>query len=127
MNRELLYGFLAIIATLVVSFVLFIFVRGQLASYIALVLSLLVVIAFTHFYFRKPAAAKVSRLAISMVTATVIFYVLIVAIIAGKGIDFLYSLPFWATTIESIAIPFGYAKLTKRQNNNANNVGNLTN
>ncbi len=126
MKRELLYGFFAIIATLVVTFALFIFVRGQLASYIALVLSLLVVIAFTHFYFRKPNV-NVSHLAISMLGTTVLLYVLIVAILAGKGINFLYSPPFWATAIESIAIPFGYAKLTKRQNANNPNDTNKPN
>ncbi len=124
MKREFIYGFFAIIATLLASFVLFIFVRGQIASYIALLLSLLVIIAFTHFYFRKSHSVNVQHLVLSMVGTTIVLYVLIVAIIAGKGIDFLYSPPFWLTAIESIAIPFGYAKLAKRKTNNSDNSNN---
>ncbi len=118
MKRELLYGIFAILSTFVLSFAMFIFIRGgSLAPYIALVLSFLAILIFTHFYFKRQKLTpntNAQKLSLVMLATTVILYVVIVAIIAGKGINLIYSSPFWATAIESVAVPFAYAKFVKR-------------
>ncbi|MDP3742398.1 MAG: hypothetical protein Q8R15_03725 [Candidatus Micrarchaeota archaeon] len=118
MKRELIYGIFAILSTFVLSFITFIFMSNSaITPYAALFISLVTILLFTHFYFKQRSSqnTNVTQFSLVMLGTTVILYALTVGIVAGKGISFIYSsLPFWITAIESIAVPFTYAKLVKR-------------
>ena len=114
MKTTLLYSFLAVLTTFIINFVLFLFLGNETAKNATLALNLIIVIAFTHLYY-KTANPNLFSFILLLVANTLCLNLIISGAIARQGLSFFSSIYFWGQTIERIVMPVLYEKLLARK------------
>ncbi len=110
MKHEFFYAFILVAMYLGLEVVSAMFVRTDLYRYAALFLNIFLVLAAVHLYYAYSPEPNANSFAVISLGVTVFFYLLFFGIFLARGIVFLYSIFFWASTLERMVIPFLYEK-----------------
>ena len=109
MKTALLYSFLAVLTTTILSFILFLFLGNEMAKNATLLLNILIVIAYTYLYY-KTANPNLYSFILLLVANSLCINLIIFGAITRQGLSFFTSIYFWGQTIERIVIPVLYEK-----------------
>lgn len=110
MKRELLYSFISVLISLVLSFVLFLFIGNDNSRNAMLLINIIVAALFTYLYYSKNTSASAVDFSLMLLAMSVFLNLIVTGILLQQGLTFFFSIYFWIQTLERITIPFIYEK-----------------